>query len=160
MRTRACLCVFFLRRTRYIFASAPLRVRGPQPVVTMFARRSLFLVCVPVAVAFRESWADSLLRGAKLSDSELNGLADQAQRLPRETLAASAPPGPVSCGMCEAKTYFDTCPQGWVESADGLCEAPPSYGGFCSHQLSFVGSSVSSKIAAETSCDVCWSCGS
>ena len=137
-----------------------MRIRGPQSVGIMLAGRSLFLVCVPVAVAFRDSWADSLLRGAKLSDSELNDLAGQAQRLSREMLAANSPSGQGSCGMCEAKSYFGTCPQGWVESANGVCEAPSDYGGFCSHHLFFAGASVSSKIAAETSCDVCWPCAS
>ena len=126
----------------------------------MFASRPLIIAFVPFGVAVGNSWADALLRGTKIPGAELGDLAGQAQRLSRETLAASAPPGSPSCGMCAAKSYSEMCPEGWAESANGQCEAPSGYGGFCSHQLVFAGSSVSGKIAAEQSCDVCWPCAS
>ena len=162
VRERACTRVCICQRWRLVGRCCVSIILNfdLEPVVIMFAGRPLILVLLPFAAALRDSWADSLLRGAKLSDSELMDLAGQAQRLSREKLAASAPPGSASCGMCAAKSYSETCPEGWAESANGQCEAPSGYGGFCSHQLVFAGSSVSGKIAAEQSCDVCWPCAS
>ena len=162
VRERACTRVCICQRWRLVGRCCVSIILNfdLEPVVIMFAGRPLILVLLPFAAALRDSWADSLLRGAKLSDSELSDLAGQAQRLSRETLAASAPPGPASCGTCVAKSYSDTCPQGWEETTTGICEAPPGYNGFCSHQLAFAGSSVSGKITAEQSCDVCWPCAS
>ena len=156
--TRVCVCQ--LRWLAGPCCLSTILSRHSQPVVIMFAGRPLALVLLPFATSLKHSWADSLLRGAKLSDSELSDLAGQAQRMSRETLAASAPPGPASCGPCVTKSYSDTCPRGLAETTTGICEAPSNYNGFCSHLLAFAGSSVSGKIAAEQSCDVCWPCAS
>ena len=102
------------------------------------------------------SWEAPLIRGARISDSELDDLSKRAQQTSKQQEAGSMPVVN-GCPTC-SKTYSEACPLTWEPDEDDLCHAPNGYTGYCAHGLHFGGLSVESKIVAEMSCSMCWPC--
>ena len=102
------------------------------------------------------SWEAPLLRGAKISQSELEALANKAQLMSKHEEPGLVPVVN-GCPACH-KSYSEPCPLDWIFDADGECKAPSGYAGYCAQELNFAGWSVESKVNAEMSCSMCWPC--
>lgn len=102
------------------------------------------------------SWEAPLIRGARISESELNDISKRAQDMSKSEEAGSMPVVN-GCPTC-SKTYAESCPLAWEPDDDDVCQAPSGYSGYCARGLNFGGWSVESKIVAEMSCSVCWPC--
>jgi CPW-WPC domain-containing protein len=102
------------------------------------------------------SWEAPLVRGARISESELGDLSKRAQEMSKDHEAGSMPVVN-GCPTC-SKTYSESCPLTWESDEDDLCRAPRGYAGYCARGLHFGGWSVESKIVAEMSCSMCWPC--
>ena len=119
-------------------------------------RCSFTLLLVVGSLDAAMSWEAPLIRGARISESELDDLAQRAQQMSKHQEAGSMPVVN-GCPTC-SKTYTESCPLTWELDTDDLCHAPIGYAGYCARGLNFDGWSVESKIVAEMSCSVCWPC--
>ena len=119
-------------------------------------RCSFTLLLVASSLDAAMSWEAPLIRGARISESELDDLAQRAQQMSKHHEAGSMPVVN-GCPTC-SKTYAESCPLAWEPDDDDVCQAPSGYSGYCARGLNFGGWSVESKIVAEMSCSVCWPC--
>jgi len=59
---------------------------------------------------------------------------------------------------CPEGVDFAGCPEGWKETSQGLCGAPPQYFGNCRRTLQFEGDDDDEKEDIENQCGVRWPC--
>ena len=102
------------------------------------------------------SWEAPLFMGARISQPELDNMAETARRMAKRE-GPAAMPVVNGCSACP-KTYSESCPLNWERNEDEACIAPSGYSGYCAQGLNFDGWSVESKINAEMSCSMCWPC--
>ena len=119
-------------------------------------RRPLILVLAAGFFEAAMSWEAPLIRGARISETELDELSKQAQHMSKHHEAGSMPVVN-GCPTC-SKTYSESCPLSWEPDEADMCQAPRGYSGYCARGLNFDGWSVESKIVAEMSCSMCWPC--
>lgn len=121
---------------------------------------SIFMVAVVFACCAQEgvaAWHNKLLRGAKISNNELDSIGRAAAIRAEKATRRAARTGQCQCGA--GKDYSAPCPRGWkVQNGGAECLAPPSYKGYCDTNQTFVLDDTSEKIEAEATCGVCWPC--